>query len=166
MANLTNEIVKPSSRVGGREGNSQSAYAFRFVEVGEPSQSRDEDARSLIRSHVMRDFYERRDNRRRPSTLPEKTSAASKKEGAEQQTHRFKVGPQGLQESKKKRRKGEGVVQVQKPKPSSIITLQEPEGQIQVSSVVPNLHPVQPAAAAPSVILQVNDQESKTEASE
>ncbi|KAH9210937.1 hypothetical protein DL95DRAFT_465303 [Leptodontidium sp. 2 PMI_412] len=34
MANSTNEIAKPSSRVGSREGNSQSAYAFRFVEVG------------------------------------------------------------------------------------------------------------------------------------
>ncbi|KAG4440208.1 hypothetical protein IFR05_004287 [Cadophora sp. M221] len=165
MANSTNESASPSSGVGGRDGNSQSAYAFRFVEVGEPSQTRDEDARSLIRSHVMRDFYERRDNRRRPSTLPEKTSAASKKEGAAQQTHRFKVGPQGLQEIKKKRRRSEGVVQVQKPKPSLIITLQEPERQIQISSVVPNFRPVQPATAAPSVIVQIDDQESRAEAS-
>lgn len=103
------EASKPSPGVG--EAGSREGYAFRFVEVGEPSQSRDEDARSVIRSHVMRDFYDRRDRRRRPSTVPENTSAASKKDGAAQHTHRFKVGPQGLQEIKKRRRKCDSVPQ-------------------------------------------------------
>lgn len=117
MANSTEEAEKPSSGVG-REGGSQDAYAFRFVEVGGPSRSCDEDARSVIRSHVMRDFYEKRDHRRRPNTLPEDTSAASKKEGAVLQTHRFKVGPQGLQEIKKRRLKSDNVSQKPEAAPS------------------------------------------------
>ncbi|KAH7360601.1 hypothetical protein BKA65DRAFT_547316 [Rhexocercosporidium sp. MPI-PUGE-AT-0058] len=147
MANSTKETVKQSSGAG-RESDSQSAYAFRFVEVGEPSQTRDEDARSLIRSHVMRDFYERRDNRKRPSTLPEKTSAASKKEGAAQQTHRFKVGPQGLQEIKKRGRKSHSLLQEHKTSFSSATALHKPERRVRTSSVVPNLGPVEPATTS------------------
>ena len=90
MANSTKETAKLSSAVS-RETDSQSAYSFRFVGVGKPSQTGGEEARSAIRSRVMRDFYDRRDNRRRPSTLPEKTSAASQKEDAAQETHRFRV---------------------------------------------------------------------------
>jgi hypothetical protein len=93
----------------GDEGADYQAYNFRFVEVGEPSQGGDDDSRTTIRSHVMRDYYEKKDNRRRPSTLPETSSAASQKGGVLQQTHRFKVGPQGLQEVKAGRKKSKGM---------------------------------------------------------
>ncbi|KAL2074807.1 hypothetical protein VTL71DRAFT_8586 [Oculimacula yallundae] len=143
MANSIDETPKSSTRAGC-ETKSQSAYAFRFVEVGEPSKCRDQDARSLIRSHVMHDFYERRDNRRRPSTLPEKTSAASKKEGAAQQTHRFKVGPQGLTEIKKRRRKHDATVQREKsilPPPTSFQGPKYPVHSNAANSIVQVLRP-------------------------
>jgi hypothetical protein len=57
----------------------------------------------------MRDYYDKKENRRRPNTLPEISSAASQKEGARHQTHRFKVHPtRGLQEVKAGRRKNKG----------------------------------------------------------
>lgn len=90
------------------DGADDQAYNFRFVEVVEPSQGGNEDSRSTIRSHVMRDYYEKKDNRRRPSTLPGLSSAASQKGGVVQQTHRFKVGPHGLQEVKSGRNKRKG----------------------------------------------------------
>ena len=99
---------------GGKSGDGVSGgvvgklYNFQFVEVGEPSQV-GQDSRSTIRSHVMRDYYDKKENRQRPSTLPEVSSAASKKEGALHQTHRFKVHPtRGLQEVKAGRRKSKG----------------------------------------------------------
>lgn len=101
-------------------GVGKDGYTFRFVEVGEPSQDRDEEARSVIRSHVMRDFYEKRDRRRRPSTLPTLTAAAPKDAGPPQ-THRFKVGPQGLHELKRRRKKSDNVTQ-QPGRPSSVAT--------------------------------------------
>jgi hypothetical protein len=82
----------------GRESNVEQSYNFRFVGVGE-------DTRSTIRSHVMKDYYEKKDNRRQPSTAPQLSSAASQKEGVLQQSHRFKVGPKGLQEVKAGRKK-------------------------------------------------------------
>jgi hypothetical protein len=105
----------------GDEGADDQAYNFRFVEVGEPSQGGDDDSRTTIRSHVMRDYYEKKDNRRRPSTLPESSSAASQKGGVLQQTHRFKVGPQGLQEVKAGRKKSKGISRATK-KASSVAT--------------------------------------------
>jgi hypothetical protein len=89
------------------EGTNDQAYNFRFVEVGEPSQG-GEDSRSSIRSHVMKDYYEKKDNIRRPSTALGLSSAASQKEGVLQQTHRFKVGPDGLREVKAGRKKSKG----------------------------------------------------------
>ncbi len=89
------------------EGNKGQAYNFRFVEVGEPSHGGN-FTRSTVRSHVMRDYYEKKDKRRRPSTSPAVSSVASQKEGALQQTHRFKVGPEGLREVKAGRKKGKG----------------------------------------------------------
>lgn len=79
-------------------------YTFRFVEVGEPSQDRDEDARSVIRSHVMRDFYGKRDRERKPGTFPFLSPAVSKT-AVPPQTQRFKIGPQGLQEVKRRKKK-------------------------------------------------------------
>lgn len=94
---------RPAPEEGGI-GRGASAYAFRFVEVGEPSQGKDEEARSVIRSHVMRDFYGRR-NRPKVTSQPQAMSAGSNKEGVEQQIHRFKVGPEGLREVKRGRKK-------------------------------------------------------------
>ena len=51
----------------------------------------------------MRDFYEKR-RLPRHSTDKVDTSASLKKDGVSQQTHRFKVGPDGLQELKKKQK--------------------------------------------------------------
>ena len=104
----------------GDEGGNEQAYNFRFVEAGD-------DTRSTIRSHVMRDYYEKKDNRRKPSTVPELSSAASEKEGVLQQTHRFKVGPEGLQEVKAGRRKNRGPSRATK-KPSKVATnISKPE---------------------------------------
>jgi hypothetical protein len=89
------------------EGTKGQAYNFRFVEVGEPSHGGN-FARSTIRSHVMRDYYEKKDKHRRPSAIPGVSSVASQKEGALQQTHKFKVGPEGLREVKAGRKKGKG----------------------------------------------------------
>jgi hypothetical protein len=58
----------------------------------------------------MRDYYEKKDNRRRPSTIPGVSSVTFQKEGALQQTHRFKVGPDGLREVKARRKKGKGTL--------------------------------------------------------
>jgi len=58
----------------------------------------------------MRNFYEKRKQRRRASGLPELASAFSKAEGASKQTHRFKVGPQGLQEVTKRVRKRKSIL--------------------------------------------------------
>lgn len=77
-------------------------YAFRFVEVGEPSQAKDEESRSTIRSHVMRDFYEKQGGRKRQS-VPERRAPASTQQGVLQQ--KFKVGPQGLHEVKKRKKR-------------------------------------------------------------
>ncbi|KAK0124360.1 hypothetical protein ONS95_009328 [Cadophora gregata] len=145
MANSSNETAKQSSAVA-RETSSHSAYSFRFVDVGTPSQTCDEEAQALIRSHFMRDFYDRRDNRKQPCTHPEKTSAASKKGGAAQQTHRFKVGPQGLEEIKKKRRKRGSVAEAQ----ITAITLTTPtrpagKAREQTHDVVPDFNLLQPA---------------------
>lgn len=87
---------------GGLNGDQE--YSFRFVEVGEPTQDRDEDARSVIRSHVMRDYYGKRDRRKQPGTLPIINPVVTREAGPPQ-TQRFKVGPQGLQEVKKRRKK-------------------------------------------------------------
>ncbi|KUJ20986.1 uncharacterized protein LY89DRAFT_715284 [Mollisia scopiformis] len=94
--------------VGVAQTGGKEAYTFRFVEVGEPSQDRDEDARAIIRSHVMRDFYEKRDRRKRPNKPPLLSAAPAKDTGLPR-THRFKVGPQGLQELKKRRKKSDNV---------------------------------------------------------
>ncbi|KAF8864166.1 hypothetical protein BDZ45DRAFT_721914 [Acephala macrosclerotiorum] len=115
MPDAATEAAKQPAVGVGKEG-----YTFRFVEVGEPSQDRDEEARSVIRSHVMRDFYEKRDRRRQPSTLPSPTSAAPNDTGPPQ-THRFKVGPQGLHELKRRRKKSDNVAQ-QPRRSSSVAT--------------------------------------------
>jgi hypothetical protein len=92
---------KPGVALGQTVGQE---YTFRFVEVGEPSQDRDDDARSVIRSHVMRDFYGKRDRNRKPGTFP-LFNPAVPKTAVPPQTQRFKVGPQGLQEVKRRRKK-------------------------------------------------------------
>jgi hypothetical protein len=69
----------------------------------------------------MRDYYEKKDNRRKPNTVPELSSAASQKGGVLQQTHRFKVGPEGLQEVKSGRKKGRGTSRPTKT-PSKVAT--------------------------------------------
>jgi hypothetical protein len=74
------------------------------VEVGEPTRQ-DEEARSVIRAHVMRDFYGKRRQGKEPNYQAEILSAASSKEGVSQQARRFKNGPNGLQELAKKRKK-------------------------------------------------------------
>ncbi len=109
MSDAATEAAEPLT-VGVGQAGGQEGYTFRFVEVGEPSQDRDEDARSVIRSHVMRDFYEKKDGRRRPSTLPVLTPTAPKDAGPPR-TRRFKFGPQGLQELKKRRKKSGNVSQ-------------------------------------------------------
>lgn len=80
------------------------------MEVGEPSEAPNDDSKTVIRSHVMRDFYEKRKQRRRGSGLPELASAFSKAEGASKQTHRFKVGPQGLHEVTRRGRKRKSIL--------------------------------------------------------
>lgn len=127
------------------ESNNEQTYNFRFVELGE-------DTRSTIRSHVMRDYYEKKDNRRRPSTVPELSSAASQKEGVLQQTHRFKVGPKGLQEVKAGRKKSKGTSRTKKV--SHVATkVSEPEDShvhTRTSSrAAPSTHP-ESASFAPS----------------
>ena len=79
-------------------------YDFRFVEVGGPS-NQDEEARSVIRAHVMRDFYDKRRQGKEPNYQLEILSAASSKNGVSQQARRFKNGPHGLQELGRKRKK-------------------------------------------------------------
>jgi len=137
--------------VAGDEGADDQAYNFRFVEVGEPSQGGDDDSRTTIRSHVMRDYYEKKDNRRRPGTLPETSSAASQKGGVLQQTHRFKVGPQGLQEMKAGRKKSKGMSRATK-KASSVATNHPDSEDSQVhthsSSGAPHFSQPESAASA------------------
>jgi hypothetical protein len=84
--------------------NGTEAYVFRFVEVGEPSQGQGEAARTIIRSHVMRDFYNRRDQIKQPGVTPWLESTTLIKD-VKQQMKRFKVGPDGLREVKKGRKK-------------------------------------------------------------
>jgi hypothetical protein len=128
------------------EGNEQ-AYNFRFVEVGEPSQG-GEDTRSTIRSHVMRDYYEKKGNRRRPDTIPELSPAASQKEGVLQQTHRFKVGPEGLQEVKAGRKKSKGTSRT-KEVTNEATNISEPEGsQVHPNSISRATHSHQPEPPA------------------
>jgi hypothetical protein len=104
----------------GSEGSHEQAYNFRFVAAGD-------DTRSTIRSHVMRDYYEKKDNRRKPSTVPELSSAASQKGGVLQQTHRFKVGPEGLQEVKSGRKKGRGTSRATKTLSKVATSISNPE---------------------------------------
>jgi hypothetical protein len=82
-----------------------AAYDFPFVEVGGPSQGQQGESRSFIRAHVMRDFYDKRRQPPRNPTNQVEMSASLKKDGVSQQTHRFKVGPEGLRELRKKRKK-------------------------------------------------------------
>ncbi len=112
------------------EGTKNQAYNFRFVDVGEPSYGGN-ISRSSIRSHVMRDYYEKKDNRRRPSTIPGISSVASQKEGALQQTHRFKVGPDGLREVKARRKKGKGMSRATK-KASNVFKEAPESGDLQI----------------------------------
>jgi hypothetical protein len=112
------------------ESTKDQAYNFRFVEVGEPSHGSN-FSRSTIRSHVMRDYYEKKDNRRRPRTIPGVSSVPSQKEGALQQTHRFKVGPDGLREVKAGRKKGKGTSRSIK-KASNVATETPKSGDLQV----------------------------------
>lgn len=129
------------------EDTNDQAYNFRFVEVGEPSQG-GEDSRSTIRSHVMKDYYEKKDNIRRPSTVLGLNSAASQKEGVLQQTHRFKVGPDGLREVKAGRKKSKGTSRSIK-KASNIGTeIPKPEDiqvRAQASLRAPPLYPPESA---------------------
>jgi len=81
-------------------------YDFRFVQVGEPSQTRAENSRSVIRAHVMRDFYGKRQGKIQPYQA-DINSSASSNQSSTQQKHRFKIGPKGLQELKPRRRDSE-----------------------------------------------------------
>jgi hypothetical protein len=114
------------TKAGASCGGSEQAYNFRFVEVGEPSQG-GQDTRSTIRSHVMRDYYEKKGNSRRPGTIPELSPATSQNEGGLQQTHRFKVGPEGLQEVKAGRKKSKGTLRTKKVT-NEATNISEPEG--------------------------------------
>ena len=87
----------------------KAAYEFRFVEMAEPSGGCGKDSRSIVRAHVMRDSYMKRKQRTHRDSLPELTAAPSKpseNQDTSQQKFRFKLGPQGLEEVKKRRRKG------------------------------------------------------------
>jgi hypothetical protein len=96
-------ILSGASSVTPRSAE-QVGQHFRFVEVGGPSKQ-DEEARSVIRAHVMKDFYGKRRQGKEPNHQAEIISAASSKEGVSQQVRRFKNGPHGLQEQAKKRRR-------------------------------------------------------------
>jgi hypothetical protein len=109
------------------EGTADQTYNFQFVEVGEPSQGGHDDSRSTIRSHVMRDYYGKKEKRRRPSIVPGPSSTASQKEGVLNQTHRFKVGPYGLQEVKAGRKKSKGVSRATKKASYVATNIPEPE---------------------------------------
>jgi hypothetical protein len=115
------------------EETDDQVYNFHFVEVGEPSQGRIDDYRSTIRSHVMRDYYEKKDSRRQPSTLSGSGSASPETGAVLQQTHRFKVGPQGLQEVKSGRRKRKGGSRATKRVANVPKNISEPE-EIQVQT--------------------------------
>ena len=82
----------------------QDGYDFQFVEVGGLTRQ-DDEARSVIRAHVMKDFYGKRRQGKEPNYQAEILSAASSKEGVSQQARRFKNGPHGLQELAKKRKR-------------------------------------------------------------
>lgn len=77
--------------------------------MGEPSGGCDKDSRSIVRAHVMRDSYIKRKQRTQRDSLPELISAPPKSEDIPQQKFRFKLGPQGLEEVKKRRRKSKNV---------------------------------------------------------
>ena len=81
----------------GRIKPDEREYEFCFVEVGEPSRGRNRDSRSGTRSHVMKDFYGKQRN-----TVK---SCAASREIATCQTQRFRVGLQGLQELKRRRKR-------------------------------------------------------------
>jgi len=85
-------------------------YEFCFVEVGEPSRGRNRDSRSGTRSHVMKDFYGKQRN-----TVK---SCAASRGVATCQTQRFRVGPQGLQELKRRRKRETRGVDKSPPVPS------------------------------------------------
>ena len=90
---------------GSGKRAAKGAYEFRFVEMGEPSGGCDKDSRSIVRAHVMRDSYIRRKQRTHRDSLPELIAAPPKCEDIPQQKFRFKLGPQGLEEVKKRRRR-------------------------------------------------------------
>jgi hypothetical protein len=103
--------LPPAGTDSGKHA-AKEAYEFRFVEMGEPSGGCDKDSRSIVRAHVMRDSYMKRKQRTHRDSLPELIAAPPKppkNEEASQQKFRFKLGPQGLEEVKKRRRKGKNV---------------------------------------------------------
>lgn len=73
-------------------------YEFQFVEVGKSFKARDTGARSIVRAHVMRDFYSKKRDSRRQFSQPKDSRQAG--------SHRFKVGRFGLQELGKKPKGG------------------------------------------------------------
>ena len=114
----------------------QDGYDFQFVEVGGPTRQ-DEEARSVIRAHVMRDFYGKRRQGKEPNYQAELLSAASSKEGVLQQARRFKNGPHGLQElAKKRKRQGSLPHKTQTSPPLDAICIAPREN----TSVTPSPH--------------------------
>jgi len=95
-------------------------------------------------------YYEKKGNSRRPGTIPELSPATSQNEGGLQQTHRFKVGPEGLQEVKAGRKKSKGTLRTKKVT-NEATNISEPEGsQVHphsISRATPS-HQPEPAAFA------------------
>lgn len=97
-------------------------YEFQFIEVGEPSQGKNEQSQGVIRSHVMRDFHgKQQDGKRRQSgtSTPLRIAPAPLDQGMHQQ--KFKVGTQGLHEVKKRKKRSHNVSQrTQRSQPMDI----------------------------------------------
>lgn len=102
-------MPEPSPAGTSSKGAAKGPYEFRFVEMGEPSGGCDKDSRSIVRAHVMRDSYTRRKQRTHRDSLPELIAAPPKCEDSPQRNFRFKLGPQGLEEVKKRRRRTKNV---------------------------------------------------------
>ncbi|TVY83616.1 Cryptochrome-1 [Lachnellula suecica] len=131
---MSPKIPAPKPTAAGTTSGKPAArdpYEFRFVEMGEPSGGCDKDSRSIVRAHVMRDSYIKRKQRTHRESLPSLISAPPKSDNNSQQKFRFKLGPQGLQEVKKGRRRTKNVPP-NDSLPVTIIASGNPQDQVAV----------------------------------
>lgn len=126
-------VNRGSKAIDGNEtgSNAKKGYEFRFVETEGPSGKIHGESLTAVRAHVRRDLNSSKQKQRVSHQLLAAHPKPGPAEGTVPQNQRFRLGPGGLKETKKRNRKGKDPSKEPEKQPSTELNANSIKGQRQ-----------------------------------